>query len=173
MSLRSGTRSTTLRRRALFGVLLGLSTSCGSPSEPVTASGLPQANGPPSIPPSMPPSAPPAAPPAFPFPGLSRPGAIYAEAYATYPGLASRYVFYEDNSFELQFVSASLQFFKYAGRVNRTDARITFGWDGWSIAGPWGATGTLRGDSLRVEYNLIMLHTDFIDGLYVRAPAAP
>ena len=42
---------------------------------------------------------------------------------------------------------------------------IKFEWEGWSVAGPWGATGTLKGDSLTVHYNEIMRHTDFEDAL--------
>ena len=82
----------------------------------------------------------------------------------------ARYVFYADGTFGLQFSSARAGFFEYRGRYTRTDARITFDWDGWSIAGPWGATGTLSGDTLRVEYNTIMQATDFVDGMYVRVP---
>jgi hypothetical protein len=174
MSMRSEAHSTVLGRRAVLGVLLGLSTSCGSPTQPVTASGPPPTSGPPTVPPSAPAPAPP-------FPGLSRPGVIYAgddSLYDTFVSrhgsrLASRYVFYDDNSFELQFVGARFGFFKYTGRISRTDSRITFDWDGWSAAGPWAATGTLRGDSLRVEYNLVMQLTDFIDGVYVRTPTPP
>jgi hypothetical protein len=39
---------------------------------------------------------------------------------------------------------------------------------GWSSAGPWGAAGTLGGNSLTVRYNLIMQMTDFEDAIYVR-----
>ena len=45
-----------------------------------------------------------------------------------------------------------------------------FEWEGWNVAGPWGATGTLKGDSLTVQYNEIMQHTDFEDALYVLIP---
>ena len=31
---------------------------------------------------------------------------------------------------------------------------ITFEWEGWSVAGPWGATGTLQGATLIVQDNL-------------------
>ena len=58
--------------------------------------------------------------------------------------VGSRYVLYDDNSFELQFVSARFGFFKYTGRVSRTDSRVTFDWDGWSTAGPWGAMARCR-----------------------------
>ena len=177
MSIGSEVHWTVSRRRALVGVLLGLLTSCSSPTQPGTATGPPGTNGPPTAPPSPPSTLPPAPP----FPGLSRPGVIYVgddaiyDVIAPYHGsrLASRYVLYDDNSFELQFVGARFGFVKYTGRVSRENSRITFAWDGWSTAGPWGAIGTLRGDSLRVEYNLIMQHTDFIDGVYVRAPGTP
>jgi hypothetical protein len=51
------------------------------------------------------------------------------------------------------------------------DGVITFDWEGWSAAGPWGATGSIRGDSLTVEYNLIMQLTDFEDAVYALVPS--
>jgi hypothetical protein len=56
---------------------------------------------------------------------------------------------------------------EYRGRYSLTDGVIAFDWEGWSTAGPWGATGTLTGDSLTVQYNFIMQMTDFEDALYV------
>jgi hypothetical protein len=52
-----------------------------------------------------------------------------------------------------------------------TDCVITFDWEGWSAAGPWGATGSIRGDSLTVEFNLIMQLTDFEDAVYALVPS--
>ena len=43
-------------------------------------------------------------------------------------------------------------------------------WDGSSAADPWGATGTLRGDSLTVQYNFIMQLSDFKDAVYTLTP---
>jgi hypothetical protein len=109
------------------------------------------------------------------FPALSRPGTIYLAApglYASIRDLSSRYVLYEDNTFALQFVGPG-ESFDYRGRYTRADSVVTFDWDGWSSAGPWGATGTLRGDQLVVQYNLVMQMTDFIDGTYVRSPGTP
>lgn len=40
---------------------------------------------------------------------------------------------------------------EYRGRYTEANGVITFEWDGWSRAGPWGATGTLNGDSLTVQ----------------------
>lgn len=125
------------------------------------------------------PAAPPAlaAPlPAPAFPPLSRPGTIYSGAddlYARYfaylgSALISRYVFYDDSTFGLQFSSQRFGYFEYTGRVRRADSLVTFAFDGSSTAGPWGATGTLYGDSLSVAYNDLMQHSDFVDGVYVR-----
>jgi hypothetical protein len=55
----------------------------------------------------------------------------------------------------------------YRGGYKDTDGTLTFEWEGWSTAGPWSATGTLKGDSLTVQYNLVMHFTDFEDAVYV------
>jgi hypothetical protein len=47
---------------------------------------------------------------------------------------------------------------------------IAFTWEGWSVVGPWGATGRLTGDSLTVQYNLVMQATDFEDAVYTLTP---
>jgi hypothetical protein len=47
---------------------------------------------------------------------------------------------------------------------------ITLEWEGWSVTGPWGATGTLNANSLTVQYNPIMQATDFEDAAYMLAP---
>ena len=154
---------------ASFGVAAGCSDSASLVAPPAAPPAAPADPGPVS-----------SWPPAPPFPPLARAGEIYTAADSAYDSpsslryhgsrLASRYVFYADGTFGLQFSSARAGFFEYRGRYARTDARITFDWDGWSIAGPWGATGTLSGDTLRVEYNTIMQATDFVDGMYVRVP---
>jgi hypothetical protein len=45
-----------------------------------------------------------------------------------------------------------------------------FDWEGWSSAGAWGASGTLKGDSLTVQYKEIMHFIDFEDVVYVLMP---
>jgi hypothetical protein len=53
------------------------------------------------------------------------------------------------------------------------DGVITFEWADWnlaSVSGPWSATGTLKGNSLTVQYNPIMHHNDFEDAAYVLMP---
>ncbi len=43
---------------------------------------------------------------------------------------------------------------------------MNFQWEGWSTAGPWGATGTVNGNSLTVQYNAVMEWSDFEDAVY-------
>ena len=54
----------------------------------------------------------------------------------------------------------------YRGRYEQTETGVTFHWEGWSSAGPWGASASLGGDTLTVRYNLIMQLTDFEDAVY-------
>ena len=54
----------------------------------------------------------------------------------------------------------------YRGTYTEAGGTIVFQWEGGSAAGPWGATGTLVGDKLTVNYNLIMELTDFEDAVY-------
>ena len=75
---------------------------------------------------------------------------------------------YADGTFALQYSSANHPFFEYRGTYKDADGVITFEWEGWNVMGPWGATGSLNGDSLDVRYNFIMQMSDFDDGVYVR-----
>jgi hypothetical protein len=158
---------------AALAALLGLAAACADVTPPAA---------PYAIPPAAPPG-PAAAPPGAGFPELARAGDVYAEAGTPYGDLAtrqfhggaltSRLVLYRDGTFGLQFSSARFGPFEYGGSYVRSGASITFGWAGWSTAGPWGATATVRGDTLRVEYNDIMRLTDFVDGDYVRVAGTP
>ena len=108
------------------------------------------------------------------FPSISRPGRIYVAVNSPlYPmhgsPLASRYVLYDDGTFALQYSSARYPFFEYRGTYKEANSLVTFEWEGWSVAGPWGATGSLSDDSLSVRYNIIMQLSDFEDGVYLRA----
>jgi hypothetical protein len=57
---------------------------------------------------------------------------------------------------------------QYKGGYTPTNNSISFTWEGWSVAGPWEATGTLKRDTLTVAYNLIMAMSDFEDAVYLR-----
>ena len=109
------------------------------------------------------------------FPLVDRPATLYGGVVSfSYPldqtGLASRYVLYDDGTFALQFSTATQPFFEYRGRYSEADGLITFEWEGWSRAGPWGATALRNGDSLAVRYNDIMMLTDFENATYIRTP---
>lgn len=58
----------------------------------------------------------------------------------------------------------------WSGRYTRADSVLVFRYNAWSAAGELSARGTLRGDTLLLEYNPLMQMTDFEDGVYVRAP---
>jgi hypothetical protein len=108
--------------------------------------------------------------PPGPFPAVSKPGMIYAYDSPLGPAWSSwgtRYVLYDDGTHALQF-AVSNGAYQYMGRWTRADSTILFTWDGWSTAGEWGATGTVRGEQLVVKYNIIMQLTDFEDAIYVR-----
>ena len=107
------------------------------------------------------------------FPEVSEPARIFVAVHSPlYPihasPLASRYVLYDDGTFALQYSSANYPFFEYRGAYREANALITFEWEGWSVAGPWGATGKISDDALAVQYNLIMQLSDFEDGIYIR-----
>lgn len=158
-----GRWNSMVRRTGIRAAVLLTLISCSdeaffAPTEPGALPGTPVA------------TPPPATSPATGFPALAKPGDVYLAVGHPYAGigdLSSRYVLYEDSTFTLQFASA-VRPFEYQGRYTRADSTITFDWDGWSLAGPWGATGTWNGDSLAVKYNVVMMLTDFMDATYVR-----
>jgi hypothetical protein len=79
----------------------------------------------------------------------------------------SQFVLYDDGGFVMQYLSIGAD---YRGGYTEANGAVSFAWEGWSVAGSWGATGTLQGDSLTVHYNSIMQLTDFADAVYVRTP---
>jgi hypothetical protein len=106
------------------------------------------------------------------FPPVSRPARIYLFAdAASYPvseiTVGSRYVLYDDGTFALQYLR-SRGSSEYRGTYKEANGLLTFEWEGWSAAGPWGATALLGDDSLTVRYNLIMELTDFENAVYLR-----
>ena len=115
--------------------------------------------------------------PVSPFPPVTRPARVYV--FAATPSysasewtLHSRYVLYDDGTFGLQY-ERSRGSFEYRGTYNESNGAITFQWEGWSTAGPWGATATISGEELTVRYNLIMQLSDFEDAVYRRTSTAP
>jgi hypothetical protein len=92
--------------------------------------------------------------------------------YNTYCTVRSRYILHKDNSFVLQYdhdgENEYSRVLEYKGRYKQTNDSVSFTFEGWSAAGPWGTTGTLTGDTLTVRYNIIMALSDFEDAMYVR-----
>ena len=74
----------------------------------------------------------------------------------------SRLVLYDNGAFVLEYPGGG-----YRGGYKDENGVITFEWEGSSGAGPWGAAGTLKGESLTVQYNVVMQLTDFEDAVYV------
>ncbi len=80
---------------------------------------------------------------------------------------ASRFVLFDNGTFQLQLVDPSSgSILVYSGRYAEAGDVINLEWDGSSQAGPWSATGTLTGTSLKIQYNLVMQLTDFEDAVY-------
>jgi hypothetical protein len=70
-------------------------------------------------------------------------------------------------------VSARFGAFEYKGRFDRTDSTLVLYFDGWSVAGPWIATGTLSESRFTVSYNMVMALSDFMDATYFRLAVPP
>lgn len=150
--------NSTLRCGAIV-LLFVLGAACGS-SGPTSPTGISQS-----------PVLSPIPPPVTEFPPLSGPSRTFIfDRELVYPvsdyTKRSRFVLYDNGAFVLQF--PSLGEGGYRGRYEDANGAIAFKWEGWSTAGPWGATGMLNGNSLTVQYNLIMQLTDFEDAVYVR-----
>ena len=153
--------TTTVWRGALL-VLLMLSAACGS-SGPTSPTGTSQPAAVPSPAPQRGISAPPLSGPSRTF-VFDRELSYRVRDYTK----NSRFVLYDNGAFVLQY--PTLGEGGYRGGYEDAHGVITFEWEGWSTAGPWGATGTLKGDSLTVQYNETMQHTDFEAALYVLMP---
>ena len=147
---------TAISRGTLVGLVV-LSIACGR-STPIAPTASSQRPAVPSTP----------APPPTNFPALSGLSRTFTfDHELTYRvsdyTKQSRFVLYDNGAFLLQYVSLGIE---YRGGYTESNGVSTFQWEGWSTAGPWGATGTLKEGSLTVQYNLIMQLTDFEDAVY-------
>jgi hypothetical protein len=141
--------------------LLVLSTACGG-SEPTSPTGRSEPTAVPTPTSPLQPN----------FPPLSGPSRIFTfDHELSYRVMDytknSRFVLYDNGAFVLQYAICNCGG-EYRGRYTEANGVITFEWEGWSVAGPWGATGTLQGATLTVQYNLIMGLSDFEDAAYLR-----
>src|SRR5688572_6992291 len=93
------------------------------------------------------------------FPALTKAGQVFAEPpglYANYGSQSfSRFVLYDDGTFELQFARGSAPL-TFKGRYVRDASSVKFDWDDWKSTESWYATGTLDGDRLTVKYSAAM-----------------
>jgi len=114
------------------------------------------------------PAIPSPAPPATTFPPALGPSRVFtfdrALTYRVSDYTArSRFVLYDNGAFALQYISLGAE---YRGRYMEANGIVTFEWEGWSVAGPWEATGTFADGWLTVRYNLVMELSDFEDAVY-------
>ena len=113
----------------------------------------------------------PAAPSVALFPALAKAGQVYAEPpglYATHSAQhVSRFVLYDDGTFELQFARGSAPL-TFKGRYERDASGVELHWDDWETTESWYAKGILEGDQLTVTYSDAMSLSDFESGTYTR-----
>jgi hypothetical protein len=78
---------------------------------------------------------------------------------------SSRMILYDNGAFVLEYPAGV-----YRGRYTEAGGAMNFLWEGWSGAGPWGATGTIASETLTIEYNAVMSMSDFENAVYTRSP---
>jgi hypothetical protein len=147
--------NTTVRRGAV--VVLGvLSVACGSsgPTAPTETS------QPLTLPPStpQPPTDPPLSGPSRTF-IFDRELSYRVSDYTK----ESRFVLYDNGKFVLQYMT---RFTEHPGRYTEANGVIYFEWEGLEGRRPWGATGTVVGEYLTVQYSLNMQLADFENAVY-------
>jgi hypothetical protein len=146
--------NSSVRRAGLLAFLV-VSVSCSDATLPTAPLPTPPATVAPTPPAPVPPTD-------------SSEARVFGFVSSPYPAVqgyttGSRYVLYRDGAFVLQYPHV-----EYRGTYTEAEGRINFEWEGWSVAGRWGATGVLTDDSLSVSYNIIMLMSDFEDARYKR-----
>jgi hypothetical protein len=108
-----------------------------------------------------------------PFAEPSRPAIVYNEPPAANyykpecfvcGGLVSRYVLYQDGTFDLQFSSVEFGLQSTLGTFSRSDSLLDLRFNNPM----WQADAILRGDTLGVVYNYYAGDGGFISGTYLR-----
>jgi hypothetical protein len=159
-------RSALVLSRLLLMVFASLAAACGDPSGALR----PAAPAPDTSRAVKPLPGPPFAEPSRAATIYRGPDNLYSNYVDYHRGLlASRYVFYEDSTFALQFSSPRFGLFEYNGRYSRTDSKIELSFFDSNTAGPWDATAALNGGEMSVTYNVVMSLADFVDGVYVQS----
>lgn len=118
-------------------------------------------------------------PQSYPLPGYppvstSGPVSVYERVgpHTIPPDWHSRYVLYDDGTFELQFSRDAGPPLSYRGEFSRTGSSITLDFDDDTR---WQALGSFNDDrsTLHVEYNVVMSLSDFEDGTYILTSQLP
>ena len=78
----------------------------------------------------------------------------------------SRFILYDNGAFSLQYPSLSGNLSPYRGSYTEENGVMDFTWERSNNSNPPDATGTLQGDSLKIEYSLNMRMSDFEDAVY-------
>ena len=168
--------NTTFRRGAVV-VLLVFSVACGSlgPTSPSGTSQPPSLPSPPRPPIDFPPSSGPSR--TFIFDGELTNLLRYTDPnwgldVSDYTK-KSRFVLYDNGAFGLHYPSIGEGGYEYRGQYQNANGVIMFlfKFQGRSVGTPWeDATGTLKSDSLTVQYSEGMQHADFENAVYVLLP---
>ena len=108
------------------------------------------------------------------FPPVSGAAAIYnwQRVHTDLLDSSSRYVLFDDGTFELQYAWLDGTFASYPGTYNRTGSDIVLDFDAYRDA-PAVGTFSDGGATLSVEYDIWMVLSDFQDGNYVLAGQSP
>jgi hypothetical protein len=112
------------------------------------------------------------------FPPLSGPSRTFIFSRAeSYPvsdfTKQSKFVLYDNGAFALQYPASQSGSGLYRGAYKDESGNIMFLFEfqGRSVGEQWDdATGVLKGDSLTIQYDLLMQHSDFENAVYVLTP---
>ena len=103
------------------------------------------------------------------FPPVSGPASIYnwQRKHTDLLDGSSRYVLFDDGTFELQYAWLDGDFVSYHGTHTRTGSEIVLQFNAWNWDVPAVGTFSESGATLSVVYDFEMTMSDFEDGIYV------
>jgi len=81
---------------------------------------------------------------------------------------STQYVLCADGTFLLRLQSGRWGESEYLGKYSSSDSTVTFDFAASNLAGAWNAVGKLRGDTMTVVYNDVMVMANCIGGPYLR-----
>jgi hypothetical protein len=113
-----------------------------------------------------------------PGPTIAGPSVLYQRVSSMQFGTTDAYLLSLgiDSAFTILYPGpGGVSYWAWSGRYQRAegDSVLVFHYNAWSLAGELAARGTVRGDTLLLEYNDIMAMTDFESGVYVKARFNP